>query len=567
MALGSSGVSSTLSVAKSNLDFVCAILDGDREEGLRLITAEVHEMVQSKRVDPERRRQMFVRLFRMAHFCPWKDVRTACRTLVSELRETEGLHDLLSGQLCPSRFEASDAYPIPNLDNPIWSGIFRTHVGRFLSTHWALSLHEPFLERFSATMTALMKNEGPLLTPWRNYLAIMAACRHSCESLARFQQEMFLFNGGDPQWLEDPSTVPPKLLAMEDINATLAHNPWLISAESLRPYLDPEEASLRWNIQEFLAAICVLTTHHALCSFIYGLGLLPEEHYAESGSGEGAECFIQDCDDDTLPLCFVRTLSSLRKRLDNMTGELQAKSKLRRPDGPKKEDWVNLGKLREDGATLGQEEKTALQGVMESRPTLHTPFCDHIRDGIHTAWASTFSRDAETLKNIYYDFGNHGRSPVSQFSWADHAYSILASFNPEIADCINDEVLYVAGYSDSCLAGMKVASTMPVRMAMQIYILRLYGLTRDDYCYSSLNKFLTLMNKVFLKKLACFPERITRQDYVRIRKFDGFGCSDMVQYCFAGFQSRRTVELQYLLHALSVYQATRWDDKSSDISP
>jgi len=561
MAVDSPDMCLSLTIAKTNLDFVCAILDGDREDGLRLITREVHEMI-GKKVSDERRKLMKFRLLRLAHFCPWKEVRTTCATLLSELQGgTDGTGEVLSkDQLCPSRFESAGEYPELDLENPIWTGIFRSNVGRILSTHWALSFHEPFLELYSATITTLMKSEGPLPAPWRNYLAIMGASRHSCEYIVRFQQEMFLFNGGDPQWLEDPSCIPPKLLAMEELNALLAHKPWQITAETLIPFLNPEDTSLRWNIQEFLAAICILTTHHALSSFVFGLGLVPEEECCSPPGCSDVEPFVEDTEDGPLPLCFVRTVkTSVKERLKECKKTI---GEITQSEEPKKEDWVNLGKLREDGNVLGIEEKKALQGVMESRPILNAPFCEQICSSIRSAWATTFNRDLEEVKISYNEFGNHGFFPVSHFTWDDHAYALLASYYPEVADCFNEEFRYVSEYSDSSIDGEKVVSTMPVRVAINIYILRLYGLIRDDYNYSSLNKFLTLMHKVFLKKLVCFPERITRQDYKRIREFDGFARHDMVHYCFIGFECRRTLELQYLLHSLSLYQAARWDDKS-----
>jgi len=275
-----------------------------------------------------------------------------------------------------------------------------------------------------------------------------------------------------------------------------------------------------------------------------------------------------DDEDETLPLCFIRTLTnSLRRRLNDArenAEEITGEQMMTDGNSGKKEDWVNLGKLREDGSTLSIEEKESLSCVMESRPRLYAPLCDHIQQGVHAAWGKTFNRDSSILKNTYCDYGTTMRhSTVCQFSWADNGYSMLASYYPEVADCINNEFLYVDEYTDNCLAGKEVTTTVPVRMAMQIYILRLYGLTRDDYSYGSLNKFLTLVNKVYLKKLACFPERITRQDSARVEEYDEFDTKDMMQYCFIGFQCRRQVELQYVLHALSTYQATRWERDES----
>ena len=59
----------------------------------------------------------------------------------------------------------------------------------------------------------------------------MGAARHRCEYLARHQAEMFLLAGGDSQWLEDPSSLPPKLAALAEVNAFMAHCPWMLEAK------------------------------------------------------------------------------------------------------------------------------------------------------------------------------------------------------------------------------------------------------------------------------------------------------------------------------------------------
>jgi hypothetical protein len=49
--------------------------------------------------------------------------------------------------------------------------------------------------------------------------------------------------------------------------------------------------------------------------------------------------------------------------------------------------------------------------------------------------------------------------------------------------------------------GKDVASTMPIRRALSAYVFRLYGIVLDDFNYGRLNLYLTLMHKVFIKKL------------------------------------------------------------------
>ena len=63
-----------------------------------------------------------------------------------------------------------------------------------------------------------------------------------------------------------------------------------------------------------------------------------------------------------------------------------------------------------------------------------------------------------------------------------------------------------------------------------MYIDRLFGIEHDDFEYRALNQYLTLVHKVFLKKSSCFPERLTINDYERIRRNENMEFFDVVHY-------------------------------------
>ena len=71
---------------------------------------------------------------------------------------------------------------------------------------------------------------------------------------------------------------------------------------------------------------------------------------------------------------------------------------------------------------------------------------------------------------------------------------------------------------------------MPLRRSLQIYVLRLYGVILDDFNYNRLNYYLTLMHKVFIKKLVCKPEEILRIDVKRVCDYDEFCVEGKLHY-------------------------------------
>ena len=134
-----------------------------------------------------------------------------------------------------------------------------------------MSFHPRYVERHLATMTAIMSGTGPLSPCWKNYLAIMAASRHNCLYLISEQQNEFLFNGGDVEWLRGGlAAAPSKLAALNTLNAILAHQPWTLTPTHVGDLMSGDDA---WSATELVQALVVLCTFHSLSSFAWGMGL------------------------------------------------------------------------------------------------------------------------------------------------------------------------------------------------------------------------------------------------------------------------------------------------------
>lgn len=116
------------------------------------------------------------------------------------------------------------------------------------------------------------------------------------------------------------------------------------------------------------------------------------------------------------------------------------------------------------------------------------------------------------------------------------------------------------------VGGKQVQSTMPLRRSMQIYVLRLFGITLDDFNYNRLNYYLTLMHKVFIKKLVCFPETILKVDIKRVVDYDEFCAEDLIHYVSIACQMRRVMEMQYVMHVFQQYM-DKADEEPDEASP
>ncbi|KNE59356.1 hypothetical protein AMAG_03652 [Allomyces macrogynus ATCC 38327] len=58
--------------------------------------------------------------------------------------------------------------------------------------------------------------------------------------------------------------------------------------------------------------------------------------------------------------------------------------------------------------------------------------------------------------------------------------------------------------------------TAPFREAIWYYVLRLFGMSHDDYNYSRVNHFVNKRTKAFVKKVACAPHTLTYRDWMRM---------------------------------------------------
>lgn len=87
---------------------------------------------------------------------------------------------------------------------------------------------------------------------------------------------------------------------------------------------------------------------------------------------------------------------------------------------------------------------------------------------------------------------------------------------------INEEFVYATMHTNNKIGNVAYDdnATEIVRRTMLVYIDRLFGILHDDYNYKAVNKYLTLVHKVFLKKSVCFPERMTQSDYHRTREYE-----------------------------------------------
>jgi hypothetical protein len=102
--------------------------------------------------------------------------------------------------------------------------------------------------------------------------------------MLRRQQDIFLEHGGDIEWLRQGlacPTLPTKLVVIAELNALLAHRPWLLTTAHIKSLvmggeLETGVSVAGWSLNELVHAIVILCTMHSLCSIIQATALIRE---------------------------------------------------------------------------------------------------------------------------------------------------------------------------------------------------------------------------------------------------------------------------------------------------
>ncbi|EER08123.1 p53 regulated pa26 nuclear protein sestrin, putative [Perkinsus marinus ATCC 50983] len=208
---------------------------------------------------------------------------------------------------------------------------------------------------------------------------------------------------------------------------------------------------------------------------------------------------------------------------------------------------------------LSEGKKSNLSSVMNAYPRVRAPSCRRFRHPFHSSEDSIGEREecGHCGKPLHYlDFdvrGSRGIPWDSQFSWDEQARVLMNHLllDGSLTDAIDREYTEALESATDHIGSRSVPSTLPLRQAILVYVHQMYGIAHHDYDYTQQNKFLTLLQKVVLKKLVCYPERFSKADFGRFMDVEQLEFWEMADYVYLIFQARRVVELTYALRALN----------------
>lgn len=364
------------------------------------------------------------------------------------------------------------------------------NIGRVTNYERIMGHFPLYLEKHYEVMQKFFYSELSISHLWRYYIAYMASATHRCEYLMRLEEHFSRTLEGD--WFEDIDDLPIKLKSLRKANGKLAHRPWEFTEKDVRELLT------QWNPNELVLALTELCQFHCLSGFIFGVGVAPEEDLPLVNFRE--------------PPCCV----------------------------------VKPAKIKTNIADL-------LRGLVESQE--YEDISIEVLDEIHGYEDNAyFSRIAgNSLCYINYPMDTISRPfNGSEFRLTDQAYFVLEKMAPEVSESIWNRIRLATVMTYDYVGQDSGVETGPLRRAIWNYVQRVYGLQYDDYDYTDINKFLKINTKKYIKKIACFPETVTRQDWENIEL--DLTYDEMIHLNILICEARFETELLYMLYAIgSVY--------------
>lgn len=415
---------------------------------------------------------------RWANECPFECIREGFSTFIQQLRNENSslLASIPPTAPSPSYFIPRSAFVPINTKEETVSQIFREvflDTGRVPHMIQAMCWFPKYYDRFNITYDAIMYEEGQLPQTWRHFIAILAASQFDCLYLVRLEETEFLKSGGDPKWLLGLENVPKRLTNLLQFINIIAHQPWRLSKDIVASLLRGGADS--WSQVELVHAILIITTFTSLAGFVFGCGIAPE---LEADQQVYEDAFTpQESDASAATEQMLQILSS--KRMEDDEGSEE--------------------KRRNFETAAGVEE------VISS---------DKICFGENFADLARF-RGPWNMKHVDFDVRSTSYSILRQqdYSWKEHGYSFIGGFFSSVAEALDEEFQHIYNMTENTFNAAQNVNTQPFRQSIWYYVLRLKGIFHDDFNYRAVNTFMNKNLKVYVKKLACAPQTVTKYDF------------------------------------------------------
>ncbi|NXL52277.1 SESN2 protein, partial [Podilymbus podiceps] len=137
------------------------------------------------------------------------------------------------------------------------------------------------------------------------------------------------------------------------------------------------------------------------------------------------------------------------------------------------------------------------------------------------------------------------------YTWEDHGYSLINRLYPDVGQLLDEKFQVVYNLTYNTIAMHCGVDTSVLRRAIWNYVHCVFGIRYDDYDYGEVNQLLERSLKIYIKTVACYPEKTTKRTYTQFWRH--FKHSEKVHINLLLLEARMQAALLYALRAVTRY--------------
>ncbi|RUS19053.1 PA26 p53-induced protein-domain-containing protein [Jimgerdemannia flammicorona] len=140
-----------------------------------------------------------------------------------------------------------------------------------------------------------------------------------------------------------------------------------------------------------------------------------------------------------------------------------------------------------------------------------------------------------------------------EYCWEDHGCELVSKYLPGLGEALDEQFSEALNITDWSIPNANdiAVDTWPLRQAIWYYTLRLFGIKKEDYAYSDINRYLNPRMQQYIKKVCCSPEEIRYRDWKNIGL--SLRPEEKCHVNLLAVEARKQVELVYALYAVDNY--------------
>ena len=359
----------------------------------------------------------------------------------------------------------------------------------------------------------------------------------------------FLANGGEVSWIKSIKgkgdigweSVPFKLRSLFELNAMLAHQPWLITKEVVQKLLRSNVEDSTWSVAEFVHALVLLVTFHYLSSVVLSCGIRSEIDLDP--------CFSNITD----PHVVTKPLFDSCPPAPDVSNDAIL-------DAPTETVFSSLNSDLLSSLNSISDEKLASvpveSGAIDSESVIQLAKPQSPASHTERQWVAYTPLQHQFAFLHYEDFDLKRFTMLREqdYSWKEHGYALVNRFYRGAGELIDLEFDLICELTDKKVGLANAdADTTPLRRSVWYYSHRLFGVITSDFDYRVVNLLVSRNLKSFIKRSVCAPETIRFSHFQEAFDQLEFRDEEKLHCVLLAAEAKRQASLMYGLHSLMTY--------------